>query len=67
MAVQPVVYFAASSDVKDKTIDYLFLMSRKEMDAKATDVENGKKVWRLSEELLNQHGVVFQKSVPPRI
>ncbi len=67
VAVQPVVYFAASSDVKDKTIDYLFLMSRKEMDAKATDVENGKKVWRLSEELLNQHGVVFQKSFPPRI
>ena len=67
VAVQPVVYFAASSDVKDKTIDYLFLMSRKEMDAKATDVVNGKKVWRLSEELLKQHGVVFQKSFPPRI
>ena len=29
-----------TSDVKDKTIDYLFLMSRKEMDDKAIDVEN---------------------------
>ena len=63
VAVQPVVYFAASSDVKDKTIDYLFLMSRKEMDAKAMDVVNGEKIWRLSEELLHQHGVVFQKAI----
>lgn len=65
VAVQPVIYFSTSSEVKDKAIDYLFLMSRKEMDAKATDVENGEKVWTLSEELLKKHGVVFQKSFPP--
>lgn len=61
VAVQPVVYFSASSEVKDKTIDYLFLMSRKEMDPKATDEQNGEKLWRLSEDLLKAKDVVFQK------
>lgn len=65
VAVQPVVYFSTSSEVKDKTIDYLFLMSRKEMDAKATDIGHGEKLWSLSEELLKQHGVIFQKTFPP--
>jgi NAD(P)-dependent dehydrogenase (short-subunit alcohol dehydrogenase family) len=59
VAVQPVVYFSTSSEVKDKTIDYLFLMSRKEMDPKATDEQNGAKLWSLSEDLLSKHGVVF--------
>ena len=63
VAVQPVIYFAASQEVKDKTIDYLFLMGRKEMDAKATDQQNGDKLWNLSEELLQKNGVSFQKSI----
>jgi NAD(P)-dependent dehydrogenase (short-subunit alcohol dehydrogenase family) len=58
-AVQPVVYFACSPEVTGKPIDYLFLMSRKEMDFKATDAQNGEKLWQLSEELLEKHGVVF--------
>jgi len=62
VAVKPVIYFSASQEVKDKTMDYLFLMSRKEMDSKATDHQNGDKLWRLSEALLQKHGVVFQKS-----
>lgn len=63
VAVQPVVYFATSPEVKDKSMDYLFLMSRKEMDAKATDGVNGEKIWSFSEELLYQHGVVFRKAI----
>ena len=63
-AVQPVIYFSSSDEVKDKTIDYLFLMSRKEMDAKAMDVHNGEKLWNLSEELLQKQGIVFKKSFP---
>jgi len=59
-AVQPVVYFACSPEVTGKPIDYLFLISRKEMDSKATDTHNGEKLWRLSEELLERHGVVFK-------
>jgi NAD(P)-dependent dehydrogenase (short-subunit alcohol dehydrogenase family) len=59
-AVRPVVYFACSLEVTGKAIDYLFLMSRKEMDPKATDVQNGEKLWRLSEELLKKHGIVFK-------
>jgi len=50
-ACEPVVYLAASNDVEGKPIDYLFLMSRKEMDPKATNPKNGKKLWELSEYL----------------
>jgi NAD(P)-dependent dehydrogenase (short-subunit alcohol dehydrogenase family) len=60
-AVQPVVYFACSPEPEGKPIDYLFLMSRKEMDPKATDTENGEKLWRYSEALLESHGIVFKK------
>ncbi len=61
VAVQPVIYFSTSSEVKDKTNDYLFLMSRKEMDAKATNEQNGERLWNLSEGFLKAKGVVFQK------
>ena len=50
-ACEPVIYLAASGDVEGKTIDYLFLMSRKEMDQKATDPANGEKLWEVSEKL----------------
>jgi NAD(P)-dependent dehydrogenase (short-subunit alcohol dehydrogenase family) len=64
IAVKPVVYFASSQEVNDKPIDYLFLMSRKEMDPKSMEAENGDKLWKLSEELLQKHGIVFQKNIP---
>jgi NAD(P)-dependent dehydrogenase (short-subunit alcohol dehydrogenase family) len=64
VAVKPVIYFACSQDVKDKSTDYLFLMSRKDMDQKAMDPHNGDKVWALSEELLRQKGIEFQKKFP---
>jgi NAD(P)-dependent dehydrogenase (short-subunit alcohol dehydrogenase family) len=50
-ACEPVVYLAASKDVEGKPLDYLFLMSRKEMDAKATDPLNAKDLWEKSEGL----------------
>lgn len=50
-ASEPVVYLATSADVEGKAKDYLFLMSRREMDGKATDPANGKRLWGLSEEL----------------
>ncbi len=58
-AVKPVLYFACSKEVQNTPIDYLFLMSRKEMDAKAMNKENGIKLWQKSEEFLLHHGVVF--------
>ena len=61
-AVQPVLYFACSPEVEGKSIDYLFLMSRKEMDPKATDEQNGRKLWQYSEALLEKHGIVFKSS-----
>lgn len=51
-AAEPVVYLAASKDQEGKATDYLFLMSRKEIDEKATDPENGKRLWEATEKLL---------------
>ncbi len=51
-ACEPVVYLAASKDVEGKDFDYLFLMQRKEIDEKAEDPNNGRKLWQLSEDLL---------------
>lgn len=36
-------------------------MGRKEMDPKAIDENNGDKLWKLSEALLKENGVVFTK------
>ena len=60
IAVRPLLYFACSPEVKEKSLDYLFLMSRKEMDLKATDAQNGAKLWQYSEALLESHGIVFK-------
>lgn len=50
-AMQPVVYLAASGEVEGRTGTYLFLMQEKEMDCKATDPENGERLWKLSQAL----------------
>ncbi|MCX6267747.1 MAG: SDR family NAD(P)-dependent oxidoreductase [Bacteroidetes bacterium] len=50
-AAIPVVYLAASQDVEGKKFDYLFLMSRKDVDEKASNSENGRHLWELSENL----------------
>ena len=56
-AAEPVVYLATAKALEGKVTDYLFLMSRKEMDHKATDPENGKKLWELTEKLL-ENGLI---------
>lgn len=50
-ASAPVIYFSASPDVEGKAFDYLFLMNRKEIDSKALNPENGKKLWEMSSAL----------------
>jgi NAD(P)-dependent dehydrogenase (short-subunit alcohol dehydrogenase family) len=60
VAVKPVIYFATSMDVEGKSIDYLFLMSRKDMDPKARIQENGQKLWALTESLLESQNIVFK-------
>jgi len=47
-----VVYLAASQDLEGKSFNYLFLMSRKTVDEKSSDPQNGKQLWELSEKLL---------------
>jgi NAD(P)-dependent dehydrogenase (short-subunit alcohol dehydrogenase family) len=59
-AVEPIVYLACSHQVEGRAIDYLFLMTRKEMDPKAVHPENGKKLWRLTEGLLDDIGVTLK-------
>ncbi|MEL4457138.1 SDR family NAD(P)-dependent oxidoreductase [Lutimonas vermicola] len=53
-AAEPVVYLSASKDLEGKPTDYLFLMSRKEIDPKATAPENGKHLWEKTEKLLEK-------------
>jgi len=53
-AAEPVVYLAASKSLEGKPSDYLFLMSRKEVDEKASDRKNGLKLWEMTEELLRK-------------
>jgi NAD(P)-dependent dehydrogenase (short-subunit alcohol dehydrogenase family) len=50
-ACLPIICLAASRELEGKTGTYLFLMNEKEMDEKATDPENGKRLWELSEDL----------------
>lgn len=54
-AAEPVIYMAASSGLEGKATDYLFLMSRKEIDEKATNTENGKRLWELTENLVKKY------------
>lgn len=56
-ASEPVVYLTASSEVETKPFDYLFLMQRKDLDEKAKNPVNGKKLWNLSEELIQSLGI----------
>ncbi len=51
-AAEPVMYLAVSKDLEGKAYDYLFKMARKPIDEKAEDEENGKKLWEMSEKLL---------------
>jgi NAD(P)-dependent dehydrogenase (short-subunit alcohol dehydrogenase family) len=53
-AAEPVIYLAVSKDLEGKPYDYLFKMSRKEIDEKASDPDNGKKLWELSEGLVKK-------------
>jgi NAD(P)-dependent dehydrogenase (short-subunit alcohol dehydrogenase family) len=50
-ACRPVVYLATSPETEGRIMDYMFLMQPKSMDPKATDPENGKRLWELTENL----------------
>lgn len=54
-ASDPIMYFA-SEENHSNPIDYLFLMQPKSMDIKATDQFNGKKLWEMSEQLIEKLG-----------
>ena len=54
-AAEPVVYLTTSKDVEGKDKDYLFLMSRRPVDDNASDPENGKRLWDLTENLLKEY------------
>lgn len=50
-ACRPVVYLAAAGSLAATPMEYLFLMQRKPMDEKATDPENGQRLWELTGQL----------------
>jgi len=52
-ACRPVIYLATSDETEGRAMDYLFLMQRKPMDRKATDPENGKRLWELTEKVVS--------------
>ena len=54
-AAEPVVYLTTSKDVEGKPNDYLFVMSRRSVDENASDPDNGKRLWELTENLLAKH------------
>lgn len=54
-ACGPVIYLSASREVEGTSSTYMFLMQQKEMDEKATDPQNGKRLWELSEKLEKQN------------
>lgn len=56
-AAEPLIYLTASKDVEGKATDYLFLMSRKPVDEKASDPENGKRLWKITEVLLKDYKI----------
>jgi len=60
-AAIPLVYLAISKDLEGKALDYLFIFERKNMDKKTQDPENGKRLWELSEVLLDELGIKFNK------
>jgi len=59
-ASEPVLYLTASASEETKAFDYLFLMERKPIDEKASDPDNGKKLWQLSEDLLKSVDKSFE-------
>ncbi|NOX84999.1 MAG: SDR family NAD(P)-dependent oxidoreductase [Chlorobi bacterium] len=66
-ASEPVVYLACSKDVEGKGSDYLFLMSRKEVDDKADDPENGKRLWEVTEHFLLKYEKYMNQRVNPLV
>lgn len=54
-AAEPVVYLSTSKVVEGKPTDYLFLMSRKSVDELASNPENGKRLWELTENLIKEY------------
>ena len=53
-AALPVIWLAASKDQEGKAFDYLFKMTRKEIDEKAADPDNGKRLWQASKEIISK-------------
>lgn len=53
-ACAPVIYLSASREIEGTSGTYMFLMQQKEIDEKATDPQNGKRLWELSKKLEKQ-------------
>ncbi len=58
-ACEPLVFQAAAKQQEGLRWDYMFLMSRKQIDDKASDPENGRMLWEKTERLLTENSISF--------
>jgi len=58
-AAEPIIYFAASPMMEGIKCEYFFLMNQKHTDSKASNRDNGKKLWDITEELFKKHKIEF--------
>lgn len=58
-ACEPIIYQAAAKQLEGSKWDYLFLMSRKPVDEKASDPINGKLLWEKTQQLLEKKGIAY--------
>ena len=56
-ACEPVIYLCCSGSLEGKTGVYLHIAAEKEPSPSATDPENGKKLWKASEQLVKNIGL----------
>ncbi len=55
-ASDPVIYFATARQLNGNDLEYLYLMSKKDVDEKAASMENGSLLFEKSEYLLSELG-----------
>lgn len=54
-AAEPVIYLACAQEMEQRSGAYLHMMKEKAVSPHASNIENGEKLWQLSEQLLITH------------
>ena len=62
-AAEPVVYLSTAQSLEGKAFDYLYLMSRKEVDEMARDPDNGRILWDKTMNLLRKFDFLDENEI----